>query len=507
MMPSNVSRGVLLADLLSGFSDQLPVHAIEINAVAINSADVLPGSLFIALKGLSTHGIDFAIDAIRAGAVAVIYDAADEYCQQRLPLLKKQVDSCWIAVDQLDQASGHIVSRFFGNPGQAMTMVGITGTDGKSSVTHLLIQALSRIGKSCASIGTLGFGIGNQLTADKLTTPDVVSLQERLEGFLQQGCEIVAMEVSSHALQQYRVNGCDFDIAVLTNLGRDHLDYHDDLEHYAAAKSRLFEDFNLSGRVVNLDDDLGRRLSQVQSSAPLIRYSTDSKQDATAEIQLIRSEKTTQGQNIHASTPLGDVTAVTALIGDFNIENTLACIAALVALGFDHASIELAVKDLKPIPGRMEKFSGQQSMAPAVVDFAHTEQALRACLSACRAHTQGLIWCVFGCGGDRDPGKRAGMGRAVEELADHAIVTDDNPRTEAPQKIVADILAGMNQPDAATVVHNRQAAIEYALSQAGTQDLVVVAGKGHEQEQIVGTERRPFSDRQVISRILQVSHD
>ena len=168
---------------------------------------------------------------------------------------------------------------------------------------------------------------------------------------------------------------------------------------------------------------------------------------------------------------------MTALIGDFNIENTLACIAALVALGFDHASIELAVKDLKPIPGRMEKFSGQQSMAPAVVDFAHTEQALRACLSACRAHTQGLIWCVFGCGGDRDPGKRAGMGRAVEELADHAIITDDNPRTEAPQKIVADVLAGMNQPDAVTVVHNRQAAIEYALSQAGTQDLVIVAGR------------------------------
>ena len=506
-MPSNVSRGVLLADLLSGFSDHLPVNAIDINAVAINSIDVVRGSLFIAMKGLSTHGIDFAIDAVRAGAVAVIYDAADEYCQQRLPLLKKQVDSCWIAVDQLDQTSGHIVSRFFGNPGQVMTMIGITGTDGKSSVTHLLIQALSRIGKSCASIGTLGFGIGNQLTPDKLTTPDVVSLQARLQHFLQQGCEIVAMEVSSHALQQYRVNGCDFDIAVLTNLGRDHLDYHDDLEHYAAAKSRLFEDFNLSGRVVNLDDDLGHRLSQVQSSSPLIRFSIDNKQEAHAEVQLLEYEKTTLGQNIHASTPLGEVTAVTALIGDFNIENTLACIAILVALGFDHASIELAVKDLKPIPGRMEKFSGQQTMAPAVVDFAHTEQALRACLSACRAHTQGQIWCVFGCGGDRDPGKRAGMGRAVEELADHAIVTDDNPRTEAPEKIVADVLAGMNQPNAATVVHNRQAAIEYALSQAGTQDLVVVAGKGHEQEQIVGIERRPFSDRQVISRILQVSHD
>jgi UDP-N-acetylmuramoyl-L-alanyl-D-glutamate--2,6-diaminopimelate ligase len=507
MMPDNVSRGVLLADLLSGFSSQLPAQSIEINAVVSSSADAEAGCLFIAMAGLNSHGIDFAIEAIKAGAVAVIYDAADEYCQQRLPLLQKQVDSCWIPIDQLDRANGHIVSRFFGNPGEAMTIVGITGTDGKSSVTHLLTQALTRIGKSCASIGTLGYGIGNQLTPDKLTTPDVVSLQTRLHHFLQQRCEFVVMEVSSHALQQYRVNGCDFDIAVLTNLGRDHLDYHGDLEQYAAAKSRLFEDFDLSGRVVNLDDDLGKKLSQASNSAPLIRYSIDSKQDAAAEIQLLKCEVTAQGQNIHASTPLGEVTAVTALIGDFNIENTLACIATLAALGFDHASLELAVKDLKPIPGRMEKFSGQQSMAPAVVDFAHTEQALRACLSACRAHTQGLIWCVFGCGGDRDPGKRAGMGRAVEELADHVIVTDDNPRTETPQAIVADILAGMSQPDDACVVHNRQAAIEYALSQAGPQDLVVVTGKGHEQEQIVGNERRPFSDRHVISRILQVSHD
>jgi len=198
---------------------------------------------------------------------------------------------------------------------------------------------------------------------------------------------------------------------------------------------------------------------------------------------------------------------VTALIGYFNIENTLACIATLVALGLDHSSLERAVKELKPIPGRMEKFSGVAQMASAVVDFAHTEQALRACLKACRAHTRGLIWCVFGCGGDRDPGKRAGMGQAVEELADRVIVTDDNPRNESPQEIVADILAGMGQPDVASVIHDRQAAIEYALSHAAPEDLVVVTGKGHEQEQIVANERRSFSDRQVISQLLQLSHD
>jgi UDP-N-acetylmuramoyl-L-alanyl-D-glutamate--2,6-diaminopimelate ligase len=315
------------------------------------------------------------------------------------------------------------------------------------------------------------------------------------------------MEVSSHALQQYRVNGCDFDIAVLTNLGRDHLDYHGDLENYAAAKARLFHDFHLSGRIVNIDDAFGQRLSQSVESDSLLRYSVESSDKPDAEVRLIDCKITSNGQNIRASTPLGEVTAVTALLGRFNVENTLACIATLVALGLDHNQLELAVKDLKPIPGRMEKFVSDNTAVAAVVDFAHTEQALRACLDACREHTGGSLWCVFGCGGDRDQGKRSGMGRAVEELADRAIVTDDNPRNESPEKIVSEILAGMRQPEQACVVHNRQAAIEYALSQAAPEDLVVIAGKGHEQEQIVGNERRPFSDRHVVGRILQVAHD
>ncbi|HUV20662.1 MAG TPA: UDP-N-acetylmuramoyl-L-alanyl-D-glutamate--2,6-diaminopimelate ligase [Gammaproteobacteria bacterium] len=495
---------IALSELLAGFATRDPVPSIEIQDIASNSAAVTVNSAFIALPGIRTNGIDYAIDAVKAGAVAVIYDAADEYSLQRIALLRKQVDTCWVGVDQLDRANGHIVSRFFGNPAQAMTIVGITGTDGKSSVTHLLTQALTRIGKSCASIGTLGYGIGNQLTPDSLTTPDVVTLQSRLHQFRQQRCEYVVMEVSSHALEQYRVNGCDFDIAVLTNLGRDHLDYHGDEENYAAAKARLFHDFKLSGRVVNMDNGFGRQLSASVEREGLLRYSVESEGGIEVEVNLRSYEKTDQGQNIRAITPLGEVTAVTALLGRFNVENTLACIATLVALGLDYSQIELALKDLRPIPGRMEKFVGRAGHAPAVVDFAHTEQALRACLGAAREHTRGQLWCVFGCGGDRDQGKRPGMGRAVEELADRVIVTDDNPRNEAPEKIVAEILAGMQQPDRASVVHNRQAAIEYALSQATADDLVVIAGKGHEQEQIIGNERRPFSDRHLVSRILQV---
>jgi UDP-N-acetylmuramoyl-L-alanyl-D-glutamate--2,6-diaminopimelate ligase len=507
MMAKIKMPGMLLSDLLSGFTLHDPVPTIQIYDIASNSANVTANSAFVALPGIKTNGIDYAIDAVKAGAVAVIYDATDEYSLQRIPLLRKQVDTHWIGVDQLDRANGHIVSRFFGEPGRAMTIVGITGTDGKSSVTHLVTQALTRIGKSCASIGTLGYGIGNKLTPDNLTTPDSVSLQSRLHKFRQQRCEYVVMEVSSHALEQYRVNGCDFDIAVLTNLGRDHLDYHGDQQSYAAAKARLFHDFKLSGRVVNVDDSFGCQLSEDVEPKSLIRYSVDSDDGPTAEVKLLASEVTANGQNIHASTPLGEITAVTALLGDFNAENTLACIATLLALGLDYNQIELAVKDLKPIPGRMEKFVGERGSAAAVVDFAHTEQALRACLGASRQHTEGLLWCVFGCGGDRDQGKRSGMGRAVEELADRVIVTDDNPRNESPEKIVSEILAGMKHPDQACVVHNRQAAIEYALSQAAAEDLVVITGKGHEQEQIVGNERRPFSDRHVVRRILQVKHD
>ena len=507
MMVSSKIPAMTLAELLAGFDTQGVVPAVEISNIAGNSRDVTPGSAFLARAGSRSNGIDYAIDAVKAGAVAVIYDADDEYCRQRIPLLQKQVDACWVGIGQLERATGHIVSRFFGDPGRAMTIIGVTGTDGKSSVTHLVTQALTKIGKRCASIGTLGYGIANQLTPDGLTTPDSVDLQTRLFQFQQRRCEYVVMEVSSHALEQFRVNGCDFDIAVLTNLGRDHLDYHGSHENYAAAKARLFHDFDLSGRVINADDDFGRRIVETVARDSLVRYSVATRGEPESEVKLLSVERTPSGQNIRAQTPLGEITAVTALIGRFNVENTLACIATLIALGLDRNQVELAVKDLQPIPGRMERFDGGRELASVVVDFAHTEQALRACLAACREHTKGRLWCVFGCGGDRDQGKRPGMGRAVEELADRAIVTDDNPRNEAPEKIVAEILAGMREPDRACVVHNRRAAIEYALSEADPDDLIVVAGKGHEQEQIVGNERRPFSDRHVVRQILQVARD
>jgi len=506
MMSKTQNAGRSLTALLQGFVSRDAVPDIDILNIASNSRAVLENTLFIALAGINSHAIDFAIDAVKSGAVAILYDAGDEYCRRRVPLLSKQVQAHWIGIEGLDRANGEIVSRFYGEPGKALKIIGVTGTDGKTSVTHLLTQALGRLGKSTGSIGTLGYGVGNELQPTTHTTPDTVTLQTYLDEFQCRGCEYVVMEVSSHALEQYRVSGCHFDIAVLTNLGRDHLDYHQDMAQYAAAKARLFRDFDLTARVLNADDELGLSLSEELEAEGMIRYSrlaTD--KDSSAEVYLLHSEVTDRGLDMKVATPLGEIRASTALMGQFNIDNTLACISTLIALGLEHAQIQLAVNGLQPIPGRMEKFSGNANTATAVIDFAHTEQALRACLTSSREHTRGKLWCIFGCGGDRDQGKRKGMGRAAEELADRIIITDDNPRTEPAENIVAEIIEGLREPDRACVVHNRQAAIEYALTQAAADDLVVIAGKGHELEQIVGHQRFPFSDRHVVQRFLATS--
>jgi len=506
MMSKSHTAGMPLAELLTGYVTREPVPDIGIIDIASNSRAIHQGSLFIALRGLNSQGIDFAIDAVKSGAVAVMYDALDEYCTQRIALLSKQVQTHWIGIEGLDRVNGEIVSRFYGDPGRYLKIIGITGTDGKTSVTHLIAQALTQLGKSVASIGTLGYGIGNELDSASHTTPDAVTLQSYLHQFHQQKCDYVIMEVSSHALQQYRVSGCHFDIAVLTNLGRDHLDYHQDMDQYASAKARLFREFELSARVLNTDDEFGRQLSEEFDSGGMIRYSASpSAKKRDTEVYLLKSEVTEQGLDVHVATPIGDIHASTALMGHFNIDNIIACISTLVASGLELPQVQWAVTGLQPIPGRMEKFSGGTNRATAVIDFAHTEQALRACLTTSRDHTSGQLWCVFGCGGDRDQGKREGMGRAAEELADRIIITDDNPRTENPQQIVSEILKGLRHPDKACVLHDRQAAIEFALSEAKIGDLVVIAGKGHEAEQIIGHQRFPFSDRQVVQRFMQAN--
>ncbi len=495
------SSGMAISQLLHGFvaDDLLP--ELRVTGLSADSRAIKPGDLFIAQAGLTRNAIDYASDAIQAGAIAVLYDAADDYAASRVALLSKQFDSCWIALPGLQQRTGIIASRFYANPSQSMRVIGVTGTDGKTSVTHLLVQALMKLQVPVASIGTLGYGMANNLQMTGYTTPDAIAVQSMLAEFRRSQCRYVVMEVSSHALHQQRVSGCEFDVAVLTNLGSDHLDFHGSVEAYAEAKSLLFDVDTLRARVVNLDDALGRTLAAVHREKSVCGYSSRQPVHEDAVVRLLDQRMSDSGLQIRVATQQGELEIQTDLIGRFNVDNCLAVVSVLSELGFTLSDIERVMQHLRPIPGRMDYFAGTNTLPSVVIDFAHTEQALRACLEALSSHTQGELYCVFGCGGDRDQSKRPRMAAVAEMLADHVFVTDDNPRTESPQQIMRDILAGFKTPEAVRVIHDRETAIRAALSQAGANDLVVIAGKGHEPYQIVGDRHLVFSDHQVVRDI------
>ncbi len=505
MMTSKSHSHWDLRGLFDGFECVGAVPAMQVQGICSDSRQVQHGDVFFAIPGIGSNGIDYVQAAVEAGAVAIVYDASDAYSLERVQLLQKQLHILWLGINDLAKMAGEIASRFYGYPSRDMVMIGVTGTDGKSSVTHLLVQALSRLGKRCGSIGTLGAGINNELSLSAMTTPMAFDVQRTLADFRQQGCQSAVMEVSSHALHQYRVSGCEYNLAVFTNLGRDHLDYHGDMDSYANAKARLFTEFPLEVSILNLDDEFGHQLLSRQKAEQTWTYSASAQREA--DVQLIKGELLPDGLRMSIYAAGHQIEISSHLLGQFNIDNTLACVACLMALNYEPQQIAKALNNLRAIPGRMECFSGAGSKALAVVDFAHTEQALRACLKACRQHVSGDLWCVFGCGGDRDPGKRPLMGAAAEALADHLIVTNDNPRNEDPTVITDDILAGLRNPSAATVIHDRLEAIRFALTEAGEGDLVVIAGKGHEEEQIVGDQRLPFSDRQVVTSLLGESDD
>ncbi len=506
MTISLLLQGFVADDQIGERARHLEVHAIQLNSKAVSAGDV-----FIAQAGHHQHGIDYAADAIERGAKAVLVESNDTRSEQRVALLSRQYPEVeFITVKDLTRKTGAIASRYYGDPGNRFKLIGVTGTDGKTSVTHLLVQAFKRLGIQAGSVGTLGYGVDNELKMTGLTTPDAVSLQGYLFELAVSQCEYVVMEVSSHALDQYRVSGCDFNIAVLTNLGSDHLDYHQTELQYQQAKARLFEDFKLESRVLNLDDAFGQELAIKYNGEKLTGYSTRVDTADTGikpAVQLLHSRMAADGLEIEVKTALGNIQISTALIGDFNIENLLACVSTLLDCGFERADIEQAMQGLLPIPGRMEFFPSLSGHAAVVIDFAHTEQALAACLRALQGAVKGRLYCVFGCGGDRDKGKRASMAAVAEQLSDQVIVTDDNPRNESPQQIMMDILSGFQKPDRVRVIHDRKLAIETALREATENDLVVIAGKGHEQEQIIGDQRIPFSDHQIVRQLLQESRD
>ncbi len=485
-----------LQNLLAGFD--VPAPDFEITGIAMDSRRVAPGDLFVACRGHGTHGLNHLEQAVQRGAAAVVWEPGADAMAPDAGIPE-------VAVERLSSRVGEIAARFFGRPSERMFCAGITGTDGKTSTAWLVAQALERLGTPCAYFGTIGVGrIGNLQVATH-TTPDPVSLQRKLAQLWDEGARACAMEVSSHALDQARVAGMHFDAAVLTNITRDHLDYHGTVEHYASAKRKLFERPEVETLILNRDDAYGARwIDELGNARDVIAYGIDGLSSRSAQVVARELQLTPQGLRFAIDSHLGKATLGTRLLGRFNVYNLLAALAVLLAKGVDLPAAVAALAQSQTVPGRIEGFRGPQAQPLVVVDYAHTPDALKQILGAARAHTRGRLSCVFGCGGDRDRGKRPLMGAVAVQLADRVVITDDNPRSESPQAIVEQILAGIDVSERGPVlvIHVRAAAFRAAVAAAGADDVVLVAGKGHEETQTYGGEVRAFSDRRFVAELV-----
>lgn len=467
--------------------------------VDMDSRRLRPGELFLAAASADggRHGLDYLDAALDRGAAALVWEPGT-----REP--PEHVSVPVFRVPELSRYVSEIAARFHGHPSKGLYMVGVTGTDGKTSCCHLLAQALQHGGDRCGVLGTLGYGFTEALSAPTHTTPDAVAMQRWLQAFAARRARAVAMEVSSHALDQHRADGVAFDVAVLTNISRDHLDYHADEQAYAAAKRRLFDMPGLDAAVLNADDDTGRAwLRDLPAGVSAIAYGmADSRPAGLEAWVLARAVHTTpRGLEIDVTSSWGEGRLRSTLLGRFNAYNLMAALAVLLHRGrtLDEGLAALAAAGT--VPGRMEGYRSE-SRPLVVVDYAHTPAALAQALQASRDHCSGRLWAVFGCGGERDKGKRVLMAAAAAEQADRIIVTDDNPRGESSRSITDDIETGFPAGTAYRVIHDRGEAIRTAVDEAGPGDVVLVAGKGHESEQVVGAERRRFSDRAFVAQLL-----
>ena len=484
-----------LDTLLAPWTEQA-LPSVALAGVSLDSRWVTAGDLYLAVAGATTHGMHFAEQAVDAGAVAVLtsdnlpvlYDAIKSDLQRRgIPV---------VCIRQLDDLCGLIAARFYKDPDKNLTLIAVTGTDGKTSVCRFIAQAMSENGRLCGYIGTLGWGVGERLEATALTTPDAVMLRRLLAGMQDQGARCVAIEASSHGIAEGRLDGLAIDVAVLTNLGRDHLDYHITVEAYRAAKERLFHWPSLQAVILNADDAMGRDLLKQIRHVPCIAYSTNAGSVAP-ESQLIEARNIVTHdaglafdlieESFNAQVSIG-------LLGRFNIDNLLACYASLRACDVAANEAFHSLHAVTPVAGRMERHGGGDKPT-VVIDFSHTPGALQVAINAVRVHCRASLWVVFGCGGDRDRGKRAPMAKAAQ-VAEHVVLTDDNPRTESSDAIIRDAMAGFDDPEKVVVIPDRAAAIRFAVTQAVSGDLVLIAGKGHEDYQIVGTQKHHFSDRE-----------
>lgn len=488
-----------LPELVAGLAAGAPTLAVR--DLTLDSRQVRTGSLFLACQGTRQHGLAFLPEAAARGASAVLWEPAPGVTAPDGPVPA-------LAVEHLSRRASEIAARFFGDPSAQLHCVGITGTDGKTSTAYLVAQALERLDTPCLYLGTLGAGRIGALRSGDHTTPDPVSLQRELHAAREQGLGAVAMEVSSHALDQARVAAVRFHTAVLTNVGRDHLDYHGTPERYAAAKKRLFSELAPRAAVLNRDDAAGRAWATALDGGPAVtRYGLDGGAEGARWLSARAVRLGADGVSFDVASHAGSAHVDSRLLGRFNVYNLLAALGVLLAREVPLAEACAALAQSRTVPGRIEGFRGPQAAALVVVDYAHTPQALRQVLEAARAHCAGRLWCVFGCGGDRDRGKRPLMGAAAVQYADRVILTDDNPRSEDPAAIVREIRAGFPAGYSAPVVHERAEAIAWAVREAGPRDVVVVAGKGHEDYQLYGRERRAFSDRAFVAQLVGAALD
>ncbi len=498
MQPTN-RQGISLGTLLRGIDLPAEIRDVMVHGLTADSRDVRKGDAFVARAGLKRHGREFLDFAVQKGAAAI--------------LLEDQGPAAsWIEgpggavvvvrLEGLSRRISELAGRFYGEPSRKMVLVGITGTNGKSTTASLIAQLYEALGLKSASIGTLGVVCAGNIIADVgMTTPDAVTGQKWLGYLWEQDVAAVAMEVSSHALDQFRVAGVRFQTAVFTNLTHDHLDYHRSMEEYGRAKQALFAMPDLTRAVINIDDVYaGEMMAAVSPPVHIIRYSI---RNSEAEFQASNLHYRRDGVGFQLRSPWGNAQIESPLLCEFNVYNLLAAIASVCVTADDFAQVSKVLPELKPVEGRMQIVADPGKNLTVVVDYAHTPDALRQAIIGVRKHTRGDLCVVFGCGGDRDPGKRPLMGKVAAELGDKLCITTDNPRSEDPQKILDEICRDMtgNQFE---VFLDREQAITTAIRMAKPGDAILVAGKGHEKYQIIGDKKSPFDDCAVAQHALRL---
>jgi len=508
MMSALKMKPIMLADLLTGII-AAPVEAdCVVNGLCLDSRSVNAGDVFIALKGLTHEAGAFIDEAVSRGAQAVLWESeADTDGVEAIAALSWRVapsgnKTPLLAIAGLGAKLGVIADRFYDQPSKYLSITGITGTNGKTSVSQYLAQCLSE-DTACGVMGTLGAGVigsATELKQTGFTTPDALHCHQWLAEMRERDVAEISMEVSSHALEQGRVNGIRFDCAVFTNLSRDHLDYHGNMDAYAQAKAGLFAMPGLKQAVINVDDAYGCELAaSLADKVQLIRYGLQAEHQPDVYGQDLKLDA--QGLSMQVLTPWGSSPLRIPLLGRFNASNALAVLAVLGQKGLPFKQIIARLQKLVAVAGRMQRLGGGE-LPLVVVDYAHTPDAMEQALLSLREHAQGQCWCVFGCGGDRDQGKRALMGEVAARLADRIILTNDNPRTEAPEKILADIQQGISADKAVMVEADRATAIALAIAKARAGDVVLIAGKGHEDYQLTGGHKQPFSDVNEVEKQL-----